>query len=140
MTEAFIGLIGAAFGACTALVGSFLSDRRQARQEEVRWRRDRMGAAYEAAMRHLLRALNRRAVVSGDDPRVWFDDLVEAQVWLRTLSSHCGRSQRSRVLAAAGQLDSAVRSARAGEDERIMAVLDEAVRTVADCARVDLDG
>jgi hypothetical protein len=89
MGAAVIGLVGALLGAATALVGSVISARLQARQESVRWQRDRRQAAYDGSLRYLLRAANRRAelsiqsgklttVLSQEHVREWFDDLVEA--------------------------------------------------------------
>jgi len=85
MGAALIGLAGALFGAITALVGSSLSDRRQARVERARWQRDQLSSAYEQALRYLLRAANRRsefeggrggAILRQEHQREWFDDLV----------------------------------------------------------------
>ncbi len=98
MTGAIIGLVGAVFGAVTALVGSALSDRRHIRQEDMRWRRDQRVASYEGALRHLLRASNISSRVGVIDSRSdvfgatfgstgvdyeneWFGELAEAQFW-----------------------------------------------------------
>lgn len=104
MTATIVGLIGAVLGATAALFGAAWSDRRQARIEEARYRREQRAAAYEGALRYLNRAANRRselifgitgsrAYLGGDHVRDWFDDLVEAMHWLRVLESRCGDVQ-----------------------------------------------
>jgi hypothetical protein len=102
MATAFIGLVGALLGAVTALVGAALSDRRQLTNEEMRWRRDQMGAAYETTLRYLLRAANRRSEVDQDlgrgvlnkeHQREWYEDLVEGHSWLLILISRCNAAQ-----------------------------------------------
>lgn len=102
MATALIGLAGALLGAVTALVGAAPSDRRQLNNEEVRWRRDQMGTAYETTLRYLLRAANRRSqvdpelgrgVLSKEPQREWYDDLVDGHSWLLILISRCGTGQ-----------------------------------------------
>lgn len=118
----FIGLIRVVFGASTALFGSALSDRRQMRQEEVRWRRDQRVAAYECALRHLLRAAKMRSkilaeggsVLSQEHQREWFGNLIEAQFWLHTLISRCESAQAARLGDSADTLDNAIHSLNAG--------------------------
>jgi hypothetical protein len=125
MIEAIIGLVGGTLGAIAALLGTSLSDRRQRRLEETRWRRDRKVSAYEGALRHLIRAMNRRstlifgrtgsrALMSAEHVRDWYDDIVEAQYWLQVLNSCCGTDYMDRVRDAADALDEAVRSLDSG--------------------------
>jgi hypothetical protein len=148
MTAAIIGLIGAVFGAVTALAGSALSDRRQMHNEDVRWRRDQRLAAYEGALRHLLRAANMRSkiliergtitgVLSQEHQREWFGDLVDAQFWLHTLISRCEPAQSARLADSADKLDhtiSSMNTAR-GTTELIKA-LDDAIAAVQRCAQL----
>jgi hypothetical protein len=116
MAVAVIGLIGVALGALMAQAGAILTDRRQSRTESVRWRRDQKAAAYDGALRHLLRAANRRskfiieagavsAVISQEDVGQIFDDLVEAQFWVHVLATRCGAAQVDRITGASARLD-----------------------------------
>jgi hypothetical protein len=161
MAAAIVGLIGALLGAMTALIGSALADRRHARQEEARWRRDQRGAAYDGALRYLLRAANRRSGLSRDMSGAgkvrgiltkehlweWFNDLVEAQFWLHTLTSRCGAAQVDRIRQVADEVDGAMQFLTPIEgdeqtvltDDSIVRSLQNAVRTVAECARLDGD-
>lgn len=116
MESALIGLAGALLGAIAALFGGVLNDRRQARIEAVRWRRDQLANASQQALRYLLRATNRRSkitlkggtaltVLSTEHQRDWFDDLVEAQVWLRTAATFSVPERAAALEAAAVHLD-----------------------------------
>jgi hypothetical protein len=158
MMGAVIGLAGAVFGAVTALVGSALSDRRRMRQEDIQWRRDQRVAAYEGALRHLLRAANMRSglhlqggnlttVLSQEHMRDWFGDLVEAQFWMHTLISRCESAQSARMGDSTEKLDDAIRSLNAGRNSGkkstdtfnpggIFGALDEAIITVSKCAQL----
>jgi hypothetical protein len=118
MAVAIVGLIGVVFGAVVALFGAAWSDRRQARIQEIRYNREQRTAAYEGAIRYLNRAANRRsellfgatgsrAFLKGDQVSDWFDDLVEAQCWLRLLATRCGRSQMPRIREAVDLLEAA---------------------------------
>lgn len=115
MAAAIMGLVGAMLGALTALLGTVLTDRRQTRREEAKWRRDQRSAAYDGALRHLLRAANLRseftggtgrAVLRQEHQREWFDDLVHAQFWLHQLIRYCDASQLENLQATAERLDS----------------------------------
>lgn len=161
MTAALIGLIGAMFGAVTAFAGSALSDRRRMRQEDIQWRRDQRVAAYEGALRHLLRAANMRSeltvkggtlttVLSPEHMREWFGDLVEAQFWMHTLTSRCEPAQSVRLGDSAEKLDEAIRSLNAGRGSGkkapghidpggyggVFEALDEAIASVSKCAQL----
>lgn len=113
MATAAIGLIGVFLGALMTQVGSVLTDRRQSRTEAARWRRDQKAAAYDGALRHLLRAANRRSKVGGEggafvskeDVGQTFDDLVEAQFWVHMLATRCGAAQVDRIMSASARLD-----------------------------------
>jgi len=65
MTAALSGFAGAVLGALMALVGAMFADRRQAKAETRRWRRDQLEAAYAQTIRYLLRAANRRSEFVG---------------------------------------------------------------------------
>jgi hypothetical protein len=152
MTAAITGLIGAVFGAMAALVGSALSDRRQARQEDIRWRRDQRVAAYEGALRHLLRAANMRSkvhiqhgamtgVLSEEHQREWFGDLVDAQFWLHTLISRYEPAQSAHLGDSANELDNAISSMNAGHGSAknsadVIKTLDDAIAAVSKCAQL----
>lgn len=157
MAAAIIGLVGALLGAVTALFGSVLADRRQVRLEERRWRRDRRAAAYEGSLRHLLRAANRRseikltgstmvAVLAQEHQREWFDDLIEAQYWLRILTTRCGADQAGRLIQAADDLDAAISAITNGQvgqasprqGASLGLNLDKTIRTVTEAARLDI--
>ncbi|PRY00748.1 hypothetical protein [Allonocardiopsis opalescens] len=151
MTSAIIGLVGALLGALITLFGAVLTEHRQARREERKWRRDQRAAAYDGALRHLLRAANLRsefdggggsAVLRQEHQREWFDDLVQAQFWLHAATRHCGAAQLDRITGAAELLDGHV--ARLGSGDRydskgfsMLHVLRTCIRTVTECARED---
>ncbi|MEU6602391.1 hypothetical protein [Streptomyces flaveolus] len=153
MGAAYIGLVGALLGAATALLGSVLSVRLQARHERARWVRDRRQAAYDGALRYLLRALNRRSeiavsggrivsVIAEEHVRETFDDLVEAQFWFRALTAACGDRQLERMQRAANDLDARVASlSGVGPSQmpnQLGQELSETLRILSECAREDL--
>lgn len=151
MTTALIGLGGVLLGVVAALLGPVLTDRRHFRSEARRWRRDQLATAYEQALRYLLRAANRRslfqggrggAVLNQEHQREWFDDLVEAQVWLRTVARYCDANQVDRIRRTAERLDKYVSRLVSGErfdrkDFSIWKVLQSCITTVTECARID---
>ena len=157
MASAIIGLVGALLGAEVALVGSLVSARIQARQEHVRWQRDRRQAGYDAAVRYILRAANRRShiaiqggrvtpIMSEDFVHEWFDDLVEAQSSLRSLTAICGDGQVATPEQAADRLDEVVTALNSGmklidvggPKAGVIQKLREVVSVVAQCGREDL--
>lgn len=154
MAAAIIGLVGALLGALTTMLGAALSERRQARREDGKWRRDQRTAAYDGALRHLLRAANLRsefaggngaAVLRQEHQREWFDDLVQAQFSLHAATRHCEPAQLGRLTEAAALLDSYVARLNSGErfDGKgfsILQVLQTCIATVTDCARRDSGG
>jgi hypothetical protein len=151
MASAIIGLVGALLGAVTTLFGALLTEHRQARREERKWRRDQRSAAYDGALRHLLRAANLRsefaggqgvAILKQEHQREWFDDLVQAQFWLHAATRHCDTAQLGGLTEAAGLLDTYVARLNSGErfDGKgfsILQVLQTCISTVTDCARRD---
>jgi hypothetical protein len=121
---ALIGLGGVALGALTTLLGPALTDRRQVRNEARRWQRDQLAKAHEQALRYLHRAANRRsefeggrggAVLNPEHQRDWFDDLVEAQVWLRTVARYSNATETGHVRRTAEHLDSHISRLVSGE-------------------------
>ena len=81
MAVAVIGLIGVALGALMTQVGSVLADRRQSRTEAARWRRDQKAAAYDGALRHLLRTANRRSKITGEAGAIVSIQPIPAVLW-----------------------------------------------------------
>ncbi|MFG2895007.1 hypothetical protein [Streptomyces sp. NPDC048248] len=154
MAEAIIGLVGAVFGALTTMLGAALSEKRQARREDRKWLRDQRAAAYNGALRHLLRAANLRsefaggrgaAVLKQEHQREWFDDLVQAQFWLHTATRHCDTAQLDRLTQAAELLDTYVARLNTSEnyDEKgfsILQVLLTCIEAVTDSAPRDSGG
>jgi hypothetical protein len=154
LTPALIGLGGALLGAVTALIGAALADRRSVRNEESRWRRDQLAAAYEQTLRHLLRAANLRseftggrggAVLRRSHQRDWFNDLVEAQVWIRTAVRYCDGDTARKLRGAADSLDGYVSRLVSGQryDQKgfsIWSVLNECIKVVTDAARLPQRG
>ncbi|MFE5896116.1 hypothetical protein ACFQ67_01615 [Streptomyces sp. NPDC056488] len=74
--------------------------------------------------------------------REWFDDLVEAQFWLRSLTSCCGTEQLERLREVADALDDAVAALVNGGRRPSSGLLGAAslqtsIQTVSDCARAD---
>jgi hypothetical protein len=117
MTAAIIGLAGATVGALATLLGGILTQGLQDRRDDAKWRRDKRADAYDGALRHLLRAANLRsefvggnglAVIKKEHQREWFDDLVQAQFWMHTVSQYCDPGQLPEVLETARLLDSHV--------------------------------
>jgi hypothetical protein len=131
------------------------------RQEDIQWRRDQRVAAYEGALRHLLRAANMRSeltvkggtlttILSQEHMREWFGDLVEAQFWMHTLISRCEPAQSVRLGDSTEKLDDAIRSLNAGRGSGIKTAgridsggyggifeaLDEAITSVSKCAQL----
>jgi hypothetical protein len=151
MAPAIIGLAGAMLGALATLLGTALSERRQARREDRKWRRDQRTAAYDGALRHLLRAANLRsefvdgrgaAILKQEHQREWFDDLVEGQFWLHAATHHCDAAQLGRLTETAELLDTYVARLNSGENYEekgfsILQVLQTCIDTVSDCARRD---
>jgi hypothetical protein len=104
MDSAVAGLIGAGIGAVTGIAGTFITTYLQARQERLKWLRDKRVESYSNTIRYLTRALNKRSSISiesgnlvtamGQDViKEWFDDLSESLVWLSSLSIYCSENQ-----------------------------------------------
>lgn len=146
MTATVIGLVGAVFGALTALIGSALSERRQARHEIRRWRRDQRAAAYDAAFRSLTQAASHRhkvraegAMLNEAELQEWFNDVVEAQYRLRVLTSHCHRANGGTSFRQAHeQLKATLALLTSGDIAASAEATDTAAELIARCARRDL--
>lgn len=130
MTAAIIGLIGAVFGATVALFGAALSDRRQARIQDARSKRDQRAAAYESAIRCLNGAAHRRsellfgatgarALLGGDQAADWLHDLSEALCSLRLLMTCCRSSQLPRIREVVEVLEGASRDLSRGTSREV---------------------
>lgn len=151
MTVAILSLVGTLLGALTALVGTALSDRRKERTAAADWTRGQRSAAYEGALRFLLRATNLPYEAVADDSedaalrryREWFSEIAEAQFWLQTLMARCGADQVSRLAEAAEALDTATAPSpdalvHRGKPADIIKVLKQCITVVTDCARLDM--
>ncbi|MGV9428009.1 hypothetical protein ACWDO7_27440 [Streptomyces sp. NPDC003656] len=90
--------------------------------------------------------------MSEEHIREWFDDLVEAQFWLHSLTGCCGSAQLGRLQEVAEALDKSVGTfmsgpRRSSDDDAqaiirsqmptLMNSLHRAIHTVTDCARHD---
>jgi hypothetical protein len=147
-------ILSAVVGASIGFVGGWLSDRRNERQEQARWRREQRTTAYDAALRHLLHAANWRSktVVKTGTPiseaperGQWFHEVQQAQFWLRTLGSHCGTTQYDRLHRATDELDDVIASMSSiGASEILIgspgatALFRRIAATVAECERSDI--
>lgn len=145
MASAIIGLIGATLGALMAVVGSALSERRQARHEAAAWRRDQRAAAYDGVFHALTRAASYRhkiPVVGEPDQALlkqWFDDLVEVQYRLRLLTAHCHRPGGGTSLpVAVERMNTALALLTEGDLVKAADAADEAAELIARCARIDM--
>jgi hypothetical protein len=151
MSAAVIGLIGATVGALATLLGGMLTQRLQDRRDDAKWRRDKRTEAYDGALRHLLRAANLRsefaggageAVLRQEHQREWFDDLVQAQFWMHTVSQYCEPEQLPNVLETTRQLDSHIHRLLSSQsfDQKgfsIWATLQRCITAVTASARAD---
>ena len=117
-SAALFGLLGAVVGGGFTMLGALLSGRQQDRSERNRAARARREQAYSNALRHLLRATNRRGKIDISSGRVvpiltdvesMFDDLVEAQYWVAVVTTVCSAGQQGKLDAARKQMDDFVR-------------------------------
>jgi hypothetical protein len=116
MDAALAGAIGAGVGALATVAGSLLTTHRQADQQRVAAARRRKEEAYDNTIRFLLRARNRRSLVTAEglliiaqaDIGTFFDDLIEAQTSLSVLLTACGSPQRPAIEAATSRLNDAL--------------------------------
>lgn len=143
MAPAIFGLVGTLLGAVTALIGSTLTDRRQARREEERWRREQRGIAYAEALRYLLRVNRVYGEQYADWSKIqdqpdWVSDLLEAQYWLRMLTMRCKAEQRERLNLLVLRLDEAVNMQSSGFKKGYTILIVRAcIEGVIECAHAD---
>jgi hypothetical protein len=106
VSSAIVGLIGAAIGALAGVGGAVISQRMQARATQQRTLESKKEEAYSSTLRYLLRVQNRRSGLSGESgmPYIakegikdFFDDMVDAQFWVSTLTIYCAEDQRETV-------------------------------------------
>ena len=64
MDAAVAGLIGAAIGAIAGMTGTLITAYLQAKQEHMKWMRDKRVEAYSNTIRYLVRALNKRSILT----------------------------------------------------------------------------
>ena len=151
MTAAVIGLIGAALGALITFFGGQFNAARQARRDEVTWRRDKRAEAFDGALRHMLRAANLRseftggnggAVLKTEHQREFFDDLVQAQFWLHTAARYCSGHELAALRDVMEVLDTHITRLVSGvrfdqKDFSIWHVLQECIQDLSNTGRVD---
>ncbi|MFI5774817.1 hypothetical protein ACIA74_41505 [Streptomyces sp. NPDC051658] len=82
------------------------------------------------------------SVIAEEHVRETFDDLVEAQFWLRALTAACGDRQLERIQKAADDLDARIASlSGVGASQmpnQLGQELSETLRVLGECAREDL--
>ena len=125
--------------------------RTQAKQERLKWLRDKRVESYSNTIRYLTKALNKRSSISiesgtlvtimGQDVvKEWFDDLGEALVWLSSLSIYCSENQQQEVINAFRVVEQAV-SDLITSDSRLLnlqSVILSVLDSVIECARRDV--
>ncbi|MGF6888615.1 hypothetical protein ABIA39_007863 [Nocardia sp. GAS34] len=151
MTAAVVGLIGVLLGALMTQLGAFLTDRRQIRNEAIRWCRDQKSTAYDNTIRHLVRAISRRSGVTvnggglmltldDDGVRQFFDDLGEAQFWIHALATRCEVDQMNRITQAAETLGRIIREMGDPAAALGLGKLRQVLAVVTECAHEDRSG
>jgi hypothetical protein len=156
-SAALFGLLGAVVGGGFTMLGTLLSGRQQDRVQRNQAARQRREQAYSNAIRHLLRATNRRSelriesgrllpMLSKADIAALFDDLVEAQYWVAVVTTVCSASQRERLEEARREMDTFVTRFANGDlptrpDKRSLSpfgAVEGIYETVLSSARADL--
>lgn len=151
MDSAVAGLIGAGIGAVAGIAGTLITTYLQAKQERLKWLRDKRIESYSNTIRYLTRALNKRSSISiesgtlvtimGQDVvKEWFDDLSEALVWLSSLSIYCSENQQQEIINAFRVVEQAV-SDFISSDSRslnLQSVISSVLDSVIECARRDV--
>lgn len=116
MDSAVAGLIGAGIG---AVAGTLITTYLQAKQERLKWLRDKRVESYSNTIRYFTGALNKRSSISiksgalvtimGQDAvKEWFDDLSESLVWLSSLLIYCSENQQEEIINAFKVVEQAV--------------------------------
>lgn len=154
-SAALFGLLGAVVGGGATMLGSLLATRQQDRLQRARAARERREQAYGSAIRHLLRAMNRRSAFQFEGGRLvpllakesvaeLFDDLVEAQYWLAVTTTACSDHARLGIENARELMDAFVSDFVSGQvppDKKRrnpLAAVDDVYKAVLAGARYDL--
>jgi len=105
--------MGAGIGASATVIGNLVNTRSQASHERTSWNRERKEAAYNNAIRYVLRARNRSSGLTEEGMShmteesiaAFFDDLVDAQHWVSMLTTACADDQRNALVAVRERLN-----------------------------------
>lgn len=151
MDSGVAGLIGADIGAVAGIAGTLITNHLQAKQERLKWLRDKRVEAYSNTIRYLTRALNKRSSISietgtlvtimGQDViKEWFDDLSEALVWLSSLSIYCSENQQKEIINAFRVVEQAVSDLITSDSRpfNLQSVISSVLDSVIECARRDI--
>jgi hypothetical protein len=164
MATALIGLVGGIAGAVIALVGSVIGDRRRARTEAERWRREQLSEAYRGAIKHLLRLASGHPTASRSAPdkfpkevipkerfQEWLTDVAEAQFWLHAFAASCSAKRLGDANQAISRFDQGMTKSKGGlisavffgppadiEISWIRGAVDDVIKILTRCARADL--
>jgi hypothetical protein len=150
MDSAVAGLIGAGIGAMAGVAGTLITNYSQAKQERLKWLRDKRVESYANTIKYLTRVLNKRSEISiengflvtvmgKDITKEWFDDLSEALAWFSSLSIYCSESQEKEINNAFRIFDQFVSKFINGShppnfQDDISSILD----SIIECARRDI--
>lgn len=112
MDPALAGLLGALVGGGATFLGTVVSNTQQARHTRDQQRLERKTEAYGNTLRYLLRVAHRRSEVHAEVGTIlgediiasWFEDIVEAEYWLTSLTAVCGTRHREAISKAARDL------------------------------------
>src|SRR5215217_8234197 len=149
MNAAIAGLIGAAIGALASILGTVVTQFLQARATARNRLRDKKEEAYSNTLRYLLRVQNKRSemsvkggqlttILGEDDVKVWFDDVIEAQFWVTSLSVYCSPSYRNKILDNSSQMNQAVKEFLSEGGSMPIKSFERAYDEIADCAKGDI--
>ncbi len=148
MDSGIAGLIGAGIGALAGIARTLITNHLQAKQERLKWLRDRHVESYSNSIRYLTRTLNKRSsldaegrsVIGKEIVKEWFDDLSEALVWLSSLSIYCSESQQKEVIKAFRKVDQAVTdSLDSGlQQSNLQSVISSVLDSIVEGARQDI--
>jgi hypothetical protein len=151
MDSAVAGLIGAGIGAVAGIAGTLITTYLQAKQERLKWLRDKRVESYSNTIRYLTRALNKRSSISiesgtlvtimGQDVvKEWFDDLSESLVWLSSLSIYCSENQQKEIINAFRVVEQAVSDLITSDSRplNLQSIISSVLDSVIECARRDI--
>jgi hypothetical protein len=100
MNAALAGLIGAVIGSLAAIGATFVTSLLQARQEHLKWLRDRKVEAYSSSLRYIQRIINMfqyPKFINENEGKDFLDNLSEVQIWLAALTAYCSPRQRKQI-------------------------------------------